>query len=117
MSYGVHIQRADGASIGLADWSAAVAGHADVRLAESSKSRVVNPKTGMAMEAPSAGLAEVKLPSSAEWVPAFRWFEGRVSTNAPHDFDSENNWLRVIMRDLATVLGAQIVGDGGEIYR
>ncbi len=117
MAYGVHIERPDGQQIELEEWQQAVATTAGVRLAGEEPLVVEVPSTGSRIiSSYRPGDAELFDPALNNWVPAFRLFEGRVTSAAARDFDDASCNQRVIMRALAGLLGAQVVGDEGEIY-
>ncbi len=117
MAYGVHIGRAVGNPITLKEWMDAVDCAADVQLSAEAPTVVTNPVTGEQISnSHSSGNAEIFDHDGQAWVPAFRWFEGRISANAARDFDTPETYQRSIMRVLAAQLGAKIVGDEGETY-
>lgn len=117
MAYAIHIKRKNGQPINLDEWVNAVGNDESVRLCDAAALVVTNPATGEQMSSPQAqGTAELFDFDSQARTAIFRWFEGRISTRASRDFDTFNSHQRSVMRALASQLGAQIVGDEGEIY-
>ena len=117
MGYGVHIERTGHVPINIEEWIEAVEHTENVRLADVAPITITNPMTGEQISRPYApGNAEIFEVKSQAWVLAFSWFEGRISTRAARDFDNYECCQRSIMRSLAAMLNAQILGDGGEIY-
>ncbi len=117
MGYGVHIERANNEPIGLDDLIEAVARTENVQMADAAPISLTNTETGEQISRPQTpGAVEIFDAHSQSWVPAFRLFEGRISTNAARDFDNHDCYQRSVMRALAAQLHAQIVGDEGETY-
>jgi hypothetical protein len=119
MAYEIHITRRapDGKTlpITLSDWHAAVQQTAGVRMA-SGDYETTNSETGEIIKLRNAGGdAEAFFSLDASWRRVFRWSpSGRVSFNAPRDFDMLG--IRRVAIELARTLGASLVGDEGEIY-
>ncbi|WP_146168280.1 hypothetical protein [Celeribacter persicus] len=117
MAYEIHIERNNGRPISLNEWMNAVGSVESVRLADTATTIVTNPVTGEKISNPTAhGTAELFDPNSQTWIAMFRWFNGRISTPPSPDFETSNSHQRSVMRALSAQLGAQIVGDEGEIY-
>lgn len=102
MSYEAHIERAGG--IPLDEWLAVAPGErvTEDHVVSMGAHRMVVP----------AGPGDVRLEGGA-WL---RWRRGRVSVACPADFDDPSTALRVALRALADALGAQVVGDEGEVW-
>ena len=117
MAYEIHIKRKNGQPINIDEWVNAVGNVESVRLGDAATTIVTNPATGEQISNPQIqGVAELFDFGSQAWIAMFRWFEGRITTRASRDFDTFNSHQRSVMRALASQLGAQIVGDEGEIY-
>lgn len=117
MAYAVHIKHKDGQPIHLEDWRRAVEITDDVRFGDQATAFVTNPATGEQISNPHMqGMAELFDSGGQVWVSMFRWFDGIVSARASRDFDTFDSHQRSVMRALATQLGAQVVGDEGELY-
>lgn len=117
MAYEIHIKRKNGQPIELDEWVKAVENVENVRSSHAATSVVTNPATGEQVSNPHMqGMAELFDLGSQSWIPMFRWFEGRISTRASLAFETYDSHQRSVMRALASQLGAQIVGDEGEIY-
>ncbi|WP_223636525.1 hypothetical protein [Rhodobacter sp. TJ_12] len=117
MAYEIHIERDNGRPISLNEWMSAVSSVDFVRLADTATTIVTNTVTGEKISNPAThGTAELFDPTSQTWIGMFRWFNGRISTRPSPDFQTFNSQQRSAMRALAALLGAQIVGDEGEIY-
>ena len=118
MGYEIHLERKHGHEITFQEWQVAVANHPLVRLSQETTHTVTNPATGEQIGTPiTPGNAEIWIEDMNSWVFALRWRSGRVSVNAPRDFDDENSFLRKLLRELATELDASIRGDQGEEYK
>ena len=116
MGYEVHIERTDGTLIDLGDWTNSVEDIEHVRRNDASPI-IANPATGERFSSSQQhGNADIFDLENQVWISGFRWFEGRVSTRASHDFDSFESHQRSVMRALAMSLNARIVGDEGEVY-
>ena len=117
MGYGVYIERACNRPIGIEEWIEAVERTEDVRLSDVAHTVLTNSNTGeQIFRRNTPGTAEIFDNESQTWVPAFRWADGRISTGAARDFDNYTSHQRSVMRALAALLSAQIVGDEGETY-
>ena len=118
MGYEIHLERKHGHEISFQEWQVAVDNHPLVRLSQETTHTVTNPATGEQIGTKiTPGDAEIWIENLNSWVLAFRWRSGRVSINAPRDFDDENSFLRKLFRELATELHASIRGDEGEEYK
>lgn len=121
VAYSIHIVRHDGAGrrepIDMGEWVEAVSALSGVRLA-SSDHTASNPVSGDSIVINSDGAdAELYDEQQGAWLPVFRWSKlGSVSFNAPADFDEVTSHVRMVARDLARNLDADIVGDEGEAY-
>jgi hypothetical protein len=109
-------------AVTLDEWELAVRSKDDVRLQRQPTS-ITNPHTGEVISFRLVrGDAEVLL--DGEWSPCFLWREGDPSEGwpseavfgAPRDFDEPGSRVRAIARELAKSLGAQLVGQEGEVY-
>ncbi|WP_420858471.1 hypothetical protein [Marivivens marinus] len=117
MAYEVHIERKTGQPINLDEWVKAVGSVESVRLSKAATTVVINPATGEQISNPQMkGMAELFDLGGQSWIAMFSWFDGRISARASRDFDIFESHQRSVMRALASQLGAQIVGDEGEIY-
>ncbi|WP_339771946.1 hypothetical protein [uncultured Pseudosulfitobacter sp.] len=117
MAYEIHIRRTNDQPISLEEWVKTVDNSENVRLGDAVPIVLTNPTTGEQISNPQLqGVAELYDVGSQVWFPAFRWFEGRITTRASRDFDTFHSHQRSVMRALASQLGAQIVGDEGESY-
>lgn len=106
-----------GPAISLAEWIAAVDGHAHVRLADGHYS-VTLPETGQVFTLRNnGGDAELFFPEANAWRRVFRWDEEGVLFVGSEEFITDAAChLRSIARQLATALDAVICGDDGELY-
>ena len=117
MAYYLHIERADANPIALSEWQAAVEATDGVRLIAAAEQTGINPKTGevLTMRAGEGG-TEVFFPDSSEWLSMIHWrgdsavFAARFDTTET----SHPTWRAAVA--LATLLGAVIRGDEGEVY-
>jgi hypothetical protein len=117
MAYEIHIERDNGRPISLNELMNAVGSVEYVGLENTATTIVTNPVTGEKISNPTAlGAAELFDPNSQTWIAMFRWFNGRISTRISRDFEAFNSQPRSAMQALAAQLGAQIVGDEGEVY-
>jgi len=106
MSYSLHIERSS--PISLEEW-----------LGDASKITTLRLQTGLVdstrttrdRSAPATGDLEMIGPSG-RWEPAFHFSEGRGSFSAR----GSNALLREAATNLASALGASIIGDDGERY-
>lgn len=115
MAYALHLKRPNGTPIGLEEWSAVVAATAGLRLMTQGAS-IRNPRTRETIHFPhNPGDVEVFVEEEGEWVPGLQYGGNRISFRAPKDFKSDTPFRRLIF-DLAARLGAQVVGDEGEVY-
>jgi hypothetical protein len=118
MGYEIHLERKHGHEITFQEWQVAVDNHPLVRLSLETTHTVTIPATGEQIGTTTTpGDAEIWIKDLNSWVFALRWRKGRVSINAPRDFDDENSFLRKLLRELANDLGATIRGDEGEEYK
>lgn len=115
MAYGIHIVL-PGGPLTLEQWQQAINLTHGVLLSDQMDLMVKNPATGEVISRPrQPGDAEMIL-QDGTWVPAFRLFEGRVTTKPAPDFRDPTCQQRRVLWDLASQLGAQVVGDEGETY-
>lgn len=117
MGYEISIRRTNGV-IFLFEWEAAVAATNGVRLKTGDVS-ITNPKTREIIRFPnSGGDAEILVAEYEKWKPVFRWRprSGDIVFSLTPEFSEPNGLLRTIARQLASRLGAQVVGDSGEFY-
>ena len=123
MAYELHIERGE-EGIALEEWNAAVESVPGVR-AQTEDLVGINPKTGAEIRIGRAeGDAELLVTSGEssgidrqeEWIPFFRYFEGRITFRATRDVDSPESAVRMAAARLAAQLNAGIVGDEGESY-
>ncbi|OIQ45630.1 MAG: hypothetical protein BM558_02925 [Roseobacter sp. MedPE-SW] len=118
MGYTIHLEGKHGQEITFQEWQVVVDNHPLVRLSQETTHTVTNPATGEQVGTTiTPGDAEIWIEGLNSWVFAFRWSSGHVSINAPRDFDDENSFLRKLLRELATELGASIRGGEGEEYK
>ncbi len=118
MGYEVHLERRTGHEITFQEWQIAVEKHSLVRMSRETTHTVTNPETAQQIGTRTTpGDTEIWIEDTKTWVYALRWRSGRVSVNAPRDFDDENSFLRKLLRELATELGASIHGNEGEEYK
>lgn len=121
MGYSIHIERqaasGERVPIVLAEWTAAVAAVAGLRLRQDD-THAVNPQTGERLTiANSGGDVDIADPDSGEWLPAFFWSpRGSASFTAFEDADPMDAAVRAAARALAQRLGAVLLGDEGEGY-
>ena len=116
MGYSLHIER-EGGGISLEEWIAAVEDIPEARI-DSSAVEFVNPKTGEVMSFPGqAGDVAVLFPDDESgWSKCISFSQGRGSFRASAVTDRPGDPIRIVASKLAASLGAQIVGDEGEIY-
>src|SRR5215831_14286595 len=109
MAYAIHITRrgpeGQVVPIALSEWRAVVQQIPNVRLAEGDYN-ITNPKTGDIITLRNAGGdAEALFSPTAEWLRVFRWSpSGRISFNAPSDFDLPTSAIRRLAAELAHAL-------------
>ena len=116
MGYELCLKRNDRSEIALKDWRALVEATESLRPA-TGDAVVINPITGDTVRIPSKeGDAEVYDPNKGTWLPCFRYSPHRISFMRPKDFDDPQSPFRQMVIDLATSLGAQVVGEEGELY-
>jgi len=121
MAYAIHITRRAPDTqilpIALSEWREAVQQTAGVRMADGDF-ETTNPKTGETIRFRNAGAdAEVFFSATGNWLRVFCWSpSGRVSFNAPRDFDLPTSGIRRLAAELACALCASLIGDEGEIY-
>ena len=123
MAYELHIERPDG-DISLEEWSSAVAQVEGVRLTDQDAVGV-NPSTREEVRIPSAhGDTEVLFESGGflglgrkkQWGRVFRFSQGRATFRATESVESPGDPAHIVAAKLASLLGASIVGDEGEVY-
>jgi len=123
MAYELHIER-PGREILLDEWRTVVNSVPRLRLAEGDVVGV-NPSTNEEVRVRgAAGDVEMRFVSGGlfglggreEWVRVFRFSHGRVSFK-PGSVDSPADPIRKAAAQLAKTLGAQVVGDDGELYK
>ena len=117
MSYSLHIERPARKPISLSEWRSAVEATRGVRLVTVTSYSVCNPLTNETIRIQAReGDAEVLLPEAAEWVPAFRWHGNSASFKALSSASGGTDAVWNAAVAIATRLGAEIHGDGGEQY-
>jgi hypothetical protein len=99
----------------LDEWKQAVSNRHDVRPQERSPT-AKNPVTGETLTlGATGGDAEVLVDS--RWLPLFRRrSSGHVVFDAPPGFEDPANAVRRLTVELASQLGARLVGEEGESY-
>ena len=116
MGYSIHIEVPDD-EIEEEEWTAAVDALPDVRLAGSREDSVSNPATGERIGIPIRDFdAELYFPEDEQWHTVFFWSEGRASFRAPNDWLDPGCHIRSVARQLAQLVGGQLVGDEDERY-
>jgi hypothetical protein len=113
MAQELHITRDGG--IPLDEWKRAVAAVPGLRL-DSSGSSARNPKTGVTISVEGHD-GDTAVFLDGLWRPVFRYYDGWVSfKSGPLSLDDPNDpvWRSAVT--LARVLGARIIGDGGEEF-
>ena len=115
MAHTFHIERRDGPLISLSEWCTAVGVTPAMRMFTRRRHEIVNPSSGKKiLWAAKKGDAELFF--DGEWHSVFRWREGagefspRFITREP----SHPIWMAAA--ELTNFLGAEIVGDEGEVY-
>ena len=121
MAYEIHIQRiaADGSrsdsSFTLDEWKSFVESTDSLRFT-SKAIAVTNPATGEKIWAMPKGYGNTEMLIENEWLPVFRWRDGTISFNGRPSFENRTDPVRKIVAQIATKLGAAVVGDAGENY-
>jgi hypothetical protein len=117
MAYCLHIEREDRAPIALAEWQAAVAKTEGVRIFALAAHTGINPQTGevLRMRA-NEGDTDVFFPDENEWQSIFRWHGDSAIFAARFETTETSHPIWKASVALATLLGARIRGDEGEIY-
>ena len=113
MAYSLHIEIQD-EELELDEWLNAVSQIEGVKLAEQATT-VIDPKTNQSISIAS-GEGDVSVLIGTEWVTCIYFLNGRATSNASFDVDDASHPVRMAASGLASVLGAQIVGDEGEVY-
>ena len=76
-----------------------------------------NPQTGEVLRmANRVGDVEMYDPSTGEWNRKFFWQDGRAIFSPPDDFDRPENTTRGMALKIAQTLGAEVRGEGNELY-
>ena len=121
MGYNLHITRAsdwiesESAPIAIDEWKRAVASVPGIRLDDSALV-VTNPKTGEKISL-AVRDGDVAVFLDGEWFKVFHYREGRITFKpGPVNFDDPKDPVAAAAIGLARILGANIVGDEGEIY-
>ena len=117
MGYSIHITRSE-KKIRLEEWKAAVERTDGVRLL-SGDATFKNPLDGKTLVIPNrGGDAEFFCTDQGKWLPAFCWHpeEGEITFRGASEFQNPNSPIRIAATQLALFLGAQLVGDEGEVY-
>src|SRR3954469_24640377 len=116
MANEIHIERRDRVPISLDEWRAAVERTEGVRMADGDNV-IVNLKTKETIRIRNlGGDAEAYFPAASAWERVFYWrSSGRMSFNAPRDFDAPDCVTRNVARALARELGAVLAGNEGEL--
>ena len=98
--------------ISLAEWKAAVGEFENVRLIEGP----IRLGNGIEIEN-LGGAAEFFDRASGEWLPAFDWRRsGSATFRAGDSFGEPGAGFEQLVRQLALMLNAKLVGDEGEFY-
>ena len=117
MAYYLHIERADESPIAFSEWRDAVEATEGVRLYTAAAHTGINPQTGEVLSMRSGeGDTEVFFPEESEWGSIFIW-RGESAVFAARFETTETShpvWRAAVA--LATLLGAIIRGDEGEVY-
>ncbi len=123
MAYELHIER-DEQEISLEEWVSVLESNPYVRQ-KTDDTVAINPGSGEEIRIGcNDGDAEILVTSGGvfgigrreEWLPTFRFSNGRASFKATEDIDSPKSPVRIIATQLAVTLNAGIVGDEGEQY-
>ncbi len=123
MAYCLHIRRSP-KDLTLEEWLEAVKKVDGVKLAENGM-KIINPTTRQGITVPAhAGDALVFFEAKGllgcfrkkEWRQCIRFSNNFATFKATPDLELPNNPLRIAAAKLAATLGAQIVGDEGEVY-
>jgi len=112
MGYDIHIRRDP--QLMLSEWKSAVEATESVRL-DSSVASITNPITKTVVSVPGAD-GDAQIDMDGHWTLVFCWRHGEVVFRPCGDFDDPKGMVRRIAKNLAEHLGAQIIGDGGELY-
>jgi hypothetical protein len=78
--------------------------------------RAVNSRTGQVITIDNRP-GDAAVETEGERVGTFRWAHGRAVFKAFNDLDARDHPVRRAATQLAAILRARIVGDGGEEYR
>ena len=124
MAYALHIKHPS-KLITFQDWEKAISKTPGTRL-ESGGVQAINPKTGESISISGSpgdvAILFVKkrwlgLVKNESWEICLRYNDGEASFKATDDVENPNSPVRIAAKNLAKELGAQIVGDEGEIYQ
>ena len=117
MAYDLHIERPHNSPIALSEWFAAVEKVEGVRLFAAAAHTITNPKTGEVISIRAReGDAEVFFPEKDEWHSVFRWRGESAVFAATFDPTETSHPVWRAAVKLANHLGAELRGDGGELY-
>lgn len=113
MSYELHLERDP--AISLQQWKAAVSSVAHVRL-HSGGAATVNPATGEVISLGGVD-GDAELEWEGGWALCFHWrTRGSISFQYTDEFEDPGSRVRAVVSELASLLGADVVGDEGEVY-
>ena len=122
MAYEIHIQRittddstGSDSSFTLDEWKSFVESTESLRFTSKAVA-VTNPATGEKIWAFPKGYGNTEMLIENEWLPVFRWRDGTISFNGQPSFEDGADPVRKIVAQIATQLGAVVVGDDGENY-
>ncbi len=114
MAYELHIERKL-RELTIAEWKAAVIQLDGIRLANTNSS-AANPSTGEVISISNHASAAEILLDSGQWVTFFHFVRSQISFRATANIESASDLAHIAAAKLAAALGAEIVGDEGEIY-
>lgn len=113
MAYSLHIEIPED-EIELDEWLEAVETVDEAKLL-SNPTNASNNNTNEVISFES-NCGDVSVLINSEWVTCIFFSNGIATFNAVDDIESPKNPVHIVASKLAGILGAQIVGDEGEIY-